>query len=464
MQLTSSMDDPLLKAASPSGGSRHELFGLTLVAGTFVICLIRLVGFVQANAVNLMFEDQWSYLYPIYRGQGAWACFNSQQGSWREGLGGLIDWYLYNATGWDVRAEAWAAVVVVTLTTIVAISLAVRLRGHLSWSDAGFPLLLLSPIHWETMIFTPTLSHSILPVLLTVLVAYGWSLTNPAARVLMVGVFGALDIFTGNGNCVAPVIIALGLLLWLRPGKEHAKMERRQTGMILLCLGGAMAAFAHGYHWEPGAPGWRFPVPNWWDYPRFCALMFTSLLGIRAISPATAAIGAVLLGLVLAVFIAAGAKIWRREATARAKAAWILTGTSLTFAALTAFGRLPMNIQAAFMWRYMTLMTPGLCGLAIAAEGWAVSSPKALGRWLMIGWIALASIIWCNFIPEQYAATLAKGKKLWITSYLRTRDLHTANMESDFYVFFSCSGCTFYRRMAPLAGPATFVILSGRGQ
>jgi hypothetical protein len=436
MQLTSLMGDPLLKAASPAGRSRNSLLGVTLVAGAFVICLIRLGGFVQDNAVNLLFNDQWGFLDPLFQGQGAWRSFLFQDGPVRLGLGGLIEWYLYNATGWNVRAEVWAEVIVLAAATMAALALAIRLRGHLAWSDAAFPLLLLSPIHWEMMILVTMIEHGILPLLLAFLLAYAWSSTRAVTQVVAVSLLGALDLFTGYGVCSAPVSIGLALLLWLRPGKEQAKMERREAALILLSLGVAVIAFAHGYQWAPAVPDWRFPVPNWWDYPRFCALMFTSLLGFRHISAATVTFGAILLGLVLGAFIEATARIWRREATARAKTVWILTGTSLVYAAFTAAGRLPASIEAAFVWRYMTQMTPGLCGLAIAVEGWSASRPKAFGRCFMAGWIVLAGTIWCNFAPERYGAAVAMAKRSWIASYLKTHDLRTANKESDFYVYF----------------------------
>jgi hypothetical protein len=436
MALTSSMDDPHLKAASPAGRSRHALFCLTLVAGMFVICLIRLVGFIQANAVNLLYEDQWALMTPLFQGQGPWSCFFYQYGPHRLGLGGFIEWYLYRATGWDVRAEAWVEVIVLALATTAAIALAVRLRGRLAWSDAAFPLLLLSPIHWEMMILITVLEHTILPLLLIFLLVCAWSSTRAVTRVIAVSVFGALNLFTGYGFCSVPVPIGLAILLWLRPGKKEAKTERTQAGLILLCLVGAVIVFAHGYRWAPFVPGWRFPVPNWWDYARFCALMFTNLLGLRHISGATVTIGAVLLGLVLGAFAEATVKIWRREATARTKAVWLLTGSSLAYAAFVAIGRLPASIEAAFMWRYKTLLTPAVCGLAIAAEGWAVSRPRAVQRAIAIGWIALAAVIWGNFSPEQYGNVVAKGKRAWIASYLRTRDLRAANKEADCDVYF----------------------------
>jgi hypothetical protein len=97
------MTDPLEGAPA---SDRGQLLAATFVMGTFAVCLIRLVGFVQANAVDLLYEDQWDFLRPLFEGRGPWSCFFYQHGPHRQGLGGLVDWYLFNATGWDVRAEA----------------------------------------------------------------------------------------------------------------------------------------------------------------------------------------------------------------------------------------------------------------------------------------------------------------------------------------------------------------------
>lgn len=199
---------------------------------------------------------------------------------------------------------------------MVAIALAARLRGRLAWSDAAFPLLLLSPVHWETLTLTPFLGAQILPLLLTILLAYAWGAAGPTTRILGVGLLGPLTLFSGYGFCGAPVTIGLALLLWLRSGKEGAQADRRPAMLILLIMAVATAIFAVGYHWATGTGNWRFPVPNWWDYPRFCALMFTSLLGWRAVSVASVAAGSVLLSLVVFAFLAATAMIWRRHATA----------------------------------------------------------------------------------------------------------------------------------------------------
>ena len=178
------------------------------------------------------------------------------------------------------------------------------------------------------MVLTPNLADSILPLFFTVMLANVWILPGSLPRVLGVGLFGALTLFTGYGFCGAPVTAGLALLLWLRSRRGNRDPDRRTAVPILGILGVATIAFAWGYHWDRGTHVWGPSMPDWWDYPRFCALMFTSLLGLRpvyaatllhgtvagAISPfvrqvvsaALAVVGAVRLVLVVSVFLAAG--------------------------------------------------------------------------------------------------------------------------------------------------------------
>jgi hypothetical protein len=152
-------------------------------------------------------------------------------------------------------------------------------------------------------------------------------------------------------------------------------------------------------------------------------------------SAAMAAVGFALLGLVAWTFVAAAARLWQRKATGRTRAIWILTGTSLAYAVLTAVGRLPFGIDAVFMWRYVTLMIPAICGLALAVEDWPSTRPGWLSRGLVVGWVILAAFVWSNFSPEKSAAVIAKGRNQWVATYLETRDLSTTNRNSGFLVY-----------------------------
>ncbi|MDQ5977319.1 MAG: hypothetical protein QG602_291 [Verrucomicrobiota bacterium] len=401
-----------------------------VVYGFLAVCLVRLAGLVRATAVNVPFQDQWDLLRPMFAGDGWWAAFRWQHGPHRQGLGGVINGLLYQATNWDVRAESWAAVAVLGCAALAAIVLARRLRGRPHWGDAAFPLIFMSPVHWETMILTPNLAHGILPVLLVLLLALAWTARTLPGRLVGAGVVGSLCLFTGFAFCAAFLSAGLAMLLILRP--SGSETERRAALALLVIFALALVAFGWGYRWDPAVPGWRFPVEAWWDYPRFVALMFSSLLGWRAMGAGPVVLGGLFLGPVLLAFAWSGRELWARRDGPAVRAVWLLTGTSLAFASFTAIGRLPVNIEAAFMWRYLPLLTPAVAGLLIWAG--VVVRPSWRRGGALLG-LAVGAVVWGNFTPERHAAVIAEAKHRWIDAYLATRNLGAANQAADFYVY-----------------------------
>ncbi len=419
--------------AAPAA-DRQKLATFAVVTAAFVLAFIRLASLVASTAVNLPFQDQWDLLKPLFNAAGPWTSFNLQHGPHRQGLGGLIDWGLYQATGWDVRAESWSGAVLLTLSAISAVALARRLRGRLHWSDAVFPLLLMAPVNWETMLLTPNISHGILPQLLTIWLALAWTI-KPAGRraAALIGV-GFLALFTGFAACAFLVCFALALLRVVRPAVDDTGRAGLRW-LVVAGLAGAVVLFARGYTFQPAVPNWHFPVANIWDYPRFLALMYASLAGWREISAASVALGGAALAVVIGTFLWALHGVWQRKSPAAAPVL-LLTGTALVYGAFTAIGRLPAGIEAAFMWRYLSLLLASVVGLALALEEWTASVRPALARTLLpVVLFVPALVIWGNFTPDRYAAVVAGGKRLWIQRYLATHDLAAANRESDFFVY-----------------------------
>lgn len=424
---------PAVNRAAPPSSERRLLPAL-LTGGIFALGLARLGSVVRDCAVNLPFQDQWDLLRPMFAGAGPWASFTLQHGPHRQGLGGLINWVVYTGTGWDVRAEAWTAVVILALAALAAVALAVRLRGRLAWTDAAFPLLLLAPVNWETMLLTPNISHGILPLLLTLALALAWTAPDRPAKPVLLAGLGFLALFTGFAACAFLVSLGLAVVRLARlPADEPA--YRRWRWLVPAGFGLALLLFARGYVWSPAVPNWRFPVDNVLDYPRFLALMYANLAGWREISAPALLTGGSLLALVLAAFAWALRAVAWGTSSPRAVAVLVLTGTSLVFGAFTAIGRLPAGIEAAFMWRYLPLLLPALVGFALALEAWAGSAPARLRLLAGVAGVLPALVVWGNFTPDRYAAVVADGKRQWIAAYLATHDLAAANQRSDFFVY-----------------------------
>ena len=420
--------------ASTSIASKSRILALGFCAALFTIALVRLAGMVAANAVDVPCEDQWDALRFLFEDQGPLAGFRQQHGPPRLGLSAVVDWYLYRATGWDVRAESWACVAALGLSALLAMHLSARLRGRPSWRDAAFALLILSPVTWEALILTPFLAHSILPLLLVVLLAQAWTTTAPAIRLPAVGLLGGIALFSGFGFCAAFASVGLAMLLWIKPGGTVANRHQLLIPIGLFLVFAAW--FAWGYRWDPAVPGWHFPVANWWDYPRFMALMFTNLLGLRSLGLLPTAAGGVVLAAVLGVWGLSTIRIVRGIATRRDNTIWLLASTSLAYAAFTAVGRLPVNIEAAFMWRYTPLTMPAICALLLASE--ELHARSGLHHYALVGtglMFALTATIWANFAPERNAAAISRCKRTWVATYLATGDLQTANEASHYWVY-----------------------------
>jgi hypothetical protein len=402
--------------------------------------MIRLGGLVHTTAVNLLFEDQWDLLRPLFDGAGPWVRFDWQHGPHRQGLGGLLVGWLYGFSSWDVRAEAWAGVAILGGAAAMTVALSARLRGRLAWSDAAFPLLILAPVHWETLLLTPNLAHSILPLALVLGVALAWTFPLRTGSSAITGSLTVLALFTGFGLCGAASSMSLALGLFVFGARAESGVRRADRLLVLIFSAIGMVLFGFNYHWNPAVPGWTFPVKPWWDYGRFVGLMYTSLLGWREITTASTLTGLVMFAAVFAAFVTSAVRVQRGVSGARDRAVFILTGTSLCYGLFTAVGRLPVNIEAAFMWRYTTLMMPGLVGLSLAAEAWARPRFAAVHYVIAFVTVVMAGVVWSNFEPERQALSTAAAKRRWIDAYLKTHNVEVANRDSDFFVYFPAPG------------------------
>ena len=159
-----------------------------IVAGALALCLARFAQLIQTGSVNVLFGDQWDFLSPLFRGEDPWSLFVQQHGPHRQGLGGILQWMLYRLSGWDVRWEAWA--------------------GFATLGASPLVFIILSTLHWETLLLAPNLAHSILPLALTLLLVHAWFTSGLVMRVVSVGFIGAICTFTGFGFCASASVSA----------------------------------------------------------------------------------------------------------------------------------------------------------------------------------------------------------------------------------------------------------------
>lgn len=338
-----------------------------LLALTAGLLAVRLLGLSWLLAVNVPFSDQWALLTRLYNGfqwSDAAVAFIWQHGPHRQGLNFSLVLPAYHFSDWNVRWDSlWTAGV-----QLAAGLLALRLRRRLlpaPWSlwDAVLLLAFWGVCTFETVIVAPNASHSIFPLMLLMLLLNVWvaapGFPNHIAVTALVVCLG----FTGFGLTALPALMLVALIdVWCGNGAP------RRRGMVVLAAGAiTLLAFLHRYQFVVSADGFEVLRPDPTDYLRFMAAMLSHfLLVLQRPSPWVLYPAGALL---LATWV--GAWVWGVRRLVRPAAGpegerplWqvcvVLTGCSLVFALLTAYGRAQLGVGAAMASRYTALLLPGL--------------------------------------------------------------------------------------------------------
>ncbi len=187
---------------------------------------LALLGYVAAFARDVPWWDDWD-LVPVLSGQEPatvgwlWERHNEH----RIPLPKLIHLALAAPAGCDFRLAAYGNALALSVAALALILAARRLRGHTSWPDALFPLLLLHWGQYDNLLW----SFQVQFVSSTALfcIALAALATAPAApsprQALVVAVCALLLPFCGlNGAILAPA-----LAIWLaRPASRVAQLPR----------------------------------------------------------------------------------------------------------------------------------------------------------------------------------------------------------------------------------------------
>ncbi len=403
------------------------------------LLLVRLLGMAWLMAVDVPFSDQWAILRALddgFQWADVWHAFWWQHGPHRQGLSFALILPLYHFSDWSVRLDS----MVVALTQLLAGGLALRLRRQLvpgPWSlwDGLMLLVVWGVSTFETMVVSTNASHSVFPLLLLLLLANVWLWREGLARVGCLALLILFLSFTGFGITALPVLVlVLAIGVWRREGdaRTHAAV------LLLACLG-SLVLFLQGHVFEVAADGFQTMRPNPVDYLHFVLEMFSHfLVMVHRISRwLSYPIGiAVLAGCVWVAWLsvrrlaAASPSLPQQlEENRFSEVVLILIGCSLTFALLTAYGRVQLGLYAAAASRYSALLMPALLGLVIALMRYRAAH-KAVW-WALL---ALSLLFVLRVVPETRAAYLQTRyytamKLCWLEQYRQTKDFDATNQQ-----------------------------------
>ena len=402
-----------------------------LIAAVFILLAARLAQFVDRYSVNLVFWDQWDFLQGLFDGADAWTLFRWQHGPQRQGLGNLLHAALYEATGWNGRADAAASAGAMVLAALGALWLVKRVTGTLRPWDAVVPLLFLTTANVETYAVAPNLAHGPLPAVF--LVAYALALTAPAhvLKGALVAVVNFLAVNTGFTLLLGAITPVVLLVFARRPGLSRAEREVYAAGIAVSLA--TLALFLHGFRAWPAAECFAFPHERPLEYVPFAGLVLARPFGLEAGTEwtrlalgSTVLIGAAGLaayGAVRALKSEASPMVW--DVTA------VLVGFAVIFAITTAIGRVCLGINAASASRYIPYVVPGLTAVYLVLRS---LRPSRIGSALLCLFLAAGVVKEANVEREQ-AEAYSSYKRLWRNCYLARHDIRLCDQLAGHAVY-----------------------------
>ena len=346
-------------SASPSRAVRFIAVLCALLYANWLLMVARFQP-------NVLFWDQWQFYQPLFQDGGWWARAMQQNGPVREGLGLVVSGWILEATRWDVRWDSIWAASVLLLAAALAVRLKWKIAGTVRFHDALIPLLCLGAGQYETVLAVPQVSHSVLPLALTLLAGNVWLSSSAVLRYLGTAAVAVVLTFTGFGLFAGGLLSVLLVASAVRHALtgERRKMWLSVAGIAVSAAGWAL--FLKGYEFQPAVENYRFPWTPATDYARFISLMLSLSAGemTQWLSP-------YLLGGVLALIITASAIhivwAWPRNQSHRHDVLLLLMGSGLIFVAVTAIGRVSLGPMAGTAPRYLSLMIPMWLAVYFAA-------------------------------------------------------------------------------------------------
>lgn len=349
-------------------------------------------------------------------------------------MGNLLIAAEYALTGWNGRADAALAAVIMALSGLGGLWWVRRVTGSLTGWDVVVLLLFVTTTNSETYVGTPNLAHGPLPALCLVAFALACTVASPTWRCVAMcaaNFFAVSGGFTFLLGAITPVVL---LVMATAPGLKAGQRAVFAGGVVVAVL--TMALFFHGYVFSPAVDCYQFPHPRPLEYLPFTGFVLLRPLGLEA---GTSAWRQGLASIVAIVVVAGGAYATWRMLRARGQSAlWnatcALVGFVVLFASTAAVGRVCQGLESASVPRYVPYILPA----ALAGYG-VLRSSLLEPRWQR----ALLSIVLGLALLKELDATretesvrvVASNKRRWRDCYLRQHDLARCDTETGVPVY-----------------------------
>lgn len=406
-----------------------------LVVAVYVALSARLLVLISHYAVNVFFMDQWEFNEAtLFQNHTLWEMFRWQHGPHRQGLGAIVTYLFDPMFHWNSRTESFFVGAIVILTAGCAIWLKHRLFGSFTVFDVSIPLILLTPLQYETLFITANLAHGPIPLLLVVLSCIAWTIPSVSFRLPLALLLNFFAIHTGFGfflGLITPVLIFADYWLNLR----FVRKGRLIFLVSLLISIASLMSFFVNYHYDTAvdcSPN-LFQSPG--SYAKFLWLMYANTLAVKGPGVLAVLVGIVLFALVVAALFVSVAML--RTSTAEERSAQLGIATLLAFCLLfsanAAYGRSCLGIGVAQVSRYVIYMECGLLGLYL----FLMKLPSSNLRKFVLFVFTAALIGTIPIRPQDRAVMnfVRSAKANWKTCYMQFEDIRGCNHAVGYGVY-----------------------------
>lgn len=398
--------------------------------------------YINTYSVNLLVWDQWD-LYEAFFKPHTWLeIFCWQHGPHRQGVGFFLTKIVADLSGWNTRIEAFAIGAIVFLAMVIALILKRRLINSLSWFDVAILLIFLTPLQWSIFASVPNLSHGSAPLLLLMCYCMAWTLALPGIRYATVLTLNFLLIYTGFGlsaGVLTPILLAGDCLGIHRYGKRQ-DLGWPLAGVLISLI--SAASFFIDYTFAPSVPNFQFPIPAYWQYPVFTAVMLANFFGVKGAGAASFITGsAIMLTMIwvcvfhlrhLARRYAAGKGFSRGSALDRIVV--VLTTFTLLFCTFTAIGRISLGLSAGQASRYIPYLIPGFLGIYLHLSSRTADKLRPCLLAVTV-FLLIAATFPLRTADYQTLVWLTQSKTRWKQAYLQSGSVEASNRATGFKVY-----------------------------
>jgi hypothetical protein len=403
------------------------IFAFTLAA--------RLLALISDYAINVFFMDQWDFNdATLFQKHSLWEMFCWQNGPHRQGMGAILSYLIEPHFQWNSRSESFLVGTIVIFSTICALWLKRRLFGAITLFDICIPLILLSPLQYETLFITANLAHGPLPSLMIILYCLAWTISNIPLRYSLILLINFVTIYTGFGIFLGVITpIALIADYWIKQ-RDLPRGAAFSSVAVVLSLASLASFFIH-YTYQTAVDCKPNLFSSPWTYIQFLLLVFANLFGAKGTGLFPLLVGGIVLAAMLTALVLCLKNLRGKEKSLHPAAgiSAILLGYCLLFAANAAYGRSCLGIDVAQMSRYVIYMGLGLLGLyffLLTIPGLATQT-----AFLLILTASLIATIPIRQRDEKVMQFCRYAKLNWKACYISTEQIRPCNHAVGYGVY-----------------------------